>query len=142
MICILLSASEKAYNWELPSKLTDQNEFRKYFQEPLDDNEPRNIRWYAVLNGLEEDHVRRMLVVLEIFMNEVAYVLNNLDINDPQVFSFFKRLSQAVYRLKNSTLGHEEIKPLEGFILEILGGFSMAEGPREYHIVEVMINKI
>lgn len=79
---------------------------------------------------------------MEIFMNEVAYVLNNVDINDPEVFAFFKRLSQAVYQLKNSTLGYDEIKPLESFIWQILGGFSLVDGRRNYDIVKTMINKI
>jgi hypothetical protein len=141
MICIFLSASEKVYDSDLPSKLTDQSEFRKFFLEPLD-NEPRNIKWYSVLNGLKEHHLKDILVVLEIFMNEVAYVLNNVNINDPKVFAFFKRLSQAVYQLKNSNLGYDEIKPLDHFIWEILGGCSIVDGRRDYDVVKIMINKI
>jgi len=140
-ISIFLMACQGFHDSELPRKLSDQSEFVKFFREPIG-SDPRNIRWYTVLNGLKEHHLKSLLVVMEIFMNEVAYVLNNIDINDPEVFAFFKRLSQAVYQLKNSTLGYEEIKPLDSFIWQIFGGFSIIDGRRDYDVVKKMINKI
>lgn len=141
MICIFLGASEKVYDGELPSKLSDQSEFKKFFTTP-DKNDSRNIRWYAVLNGLNEYHLKELLVELEIFMNEVAYVLNNVEINDPNVFSFFKRLSQAVHRLKNSTSEYEDVKQLSRFLWELFAGWNFIDGYREDDIVKVMIEKI
>jgi len=141
IISTLLFACQGTYDVELPLKLSDQSEFVKYFREPISDN-PRDVRWYAVVNGLKEQHLKSLLVSMEVFMNEVAYVLNNVEINDPEVFAFFKRLSQAVYQLKNSTLGYEEIKPIESFIWQILGGFDIIDGQRNYDIVKEMIDKI
>ena len=138
-ICIFLSILELSYNSDLLSKLSDVREFRSYFKEPFCDSQNR---WHGVLNGFDEYHLKDLLVALEIFMNEVAYVLNNTDINDPEVFAFFKRLSHAVYSLKNSTLGYDEIKPLEHFIWELFGGFSLIDGCRDYDVVKKMINKI
>jgi hypothetical protein len=139
-ISVLLTAC-RSYDYELLLRLLDQNEFSKFIQTPIDDN-PHNIKWYAIAQGLNEYHLKDLLVSLEIFMNEVAYVLNNIDINEPEVFAFFKRLSQAVYRLKNSTLSSDEFKPLENFILGILGGYDIIEGRRDYDIVKKMIDKI
>jgi hypothetical protein len=139
-ISVLLTAG-RSYDYELLLKLLDHNEFSKFIQTPIDDN-PHNIKWYAIAQGLNEYHLKDLLVSLEIFMNEVAYVLNNIDINEPEVFAFFKRLSQAVYRLKNSTLGSDEFKPLENFILGILGGYDIIEGRRDYDIVKIMISKM
>ncbi len=141
MICIFLDASEKCYDSRLPSKLSDQSEFKKFFTQP-DNNDSRNIKWHAVLNGLKEYHLKELLVEMEIFMNEVAYVLNNVEINDSNVFSFFKRLSQAVYRLKNSTLDYDDVKQLSGFIWELFAGWSFIDGYHDNDIVNVMINKI
>ena len=140
-ICIFLGASEKVYDGALPSKLSDQTEFRKFFEQP-DKNEPRNIKWYAVLNGLNEYHLKQLLVELEIFMNEVAYVLNNVEINDPDVFSFLKRLSQTVYMYKNSTLEYVEVKRLSGFLWQLFAGWNPIDGYLEDDIVKVMIQKI
>jgi hypothetical protein len=141
MICIFLGASEKFYDSELPSKLSDQSEFKKFFTTP-DKNDSRNIRWYAVLNGLNEYHLKELLVAMEIFMNEVSYVLNNVEINDPNVFSFFKRLSQAVHKMKNSTLEYEDVKQLSGFLWDLFAGWNFIDGYREDDIVKVMIEKI
>ncbi len=139
-IGILLTAC-KSYDYELSLKLLDPNEFSKFIRTPVDDD-PNNHKWYAIESGLDEDHLKGLLVSLEIFMNEVAYVLNNIDINEPEAFAFFKRLSQAVYQLKNSTLGYDEFKPLESFILQILGGYDFATGRRDYDIVKKMIDKM
>lgn len=141
MIGIFLSASQKVYDSELPSKLSDQSEFKKFFTQP-DNDDSRNIEWYAVLNGLNQYHLKELLVELEIFMNEVGYVLNTVEINDPNVFSFFKRLSQAVYRLKHSTLEYDDVKHLSGFLWELFAGWSFIDGYREDDIVKVMIEKI
>jgi len=141
MICIFLGASEKVYDSMLPSKLSNQSEFKKFFTQP-DKNDPRNIKWYDVLNGFNEYHLKDLLTQLEIFMNEVAYVLNNVEINDPDVFSFFKRLSQTVYRFKNSNFEYEEVKQLSRFLWEIFAGWSFIDGYRKDDIVKVMIEKI
>lgn len=138
-IWTFLSILSPSYDPDLIMKLSDVKEFRSYFNKPFCDSQNR---WHAVLNGLKEWHLKDLLVVLEIFMNEVTYVLNNADINDPEVFAFFKRLSHAVYSLKNSTLGYDEIKPLSHFIWELFGGFSLIDGCRDYDVVKKMINKI
>ena len=140
-ISILLGACQSSYDGGLPRKLSEQSEFVKFFQEPVG-SDSRNIRWYNVLNGLKEHHLKELLVVMEIFMNEIAYVLNNVNINEPEAFAFFKRLSQAVYQLKNSTLDCDEIKSLTNFIWEIFAGFSLIDGLRDYDIIKIMINKI
>lgn len=121
------------------SKLSDQNEFRKYFNEPISESQNK---WHAVLNGLNEYLLRELLVELEILLNEVTFVLSNVDIDDQNVYSFFKRLSQAVHRLKKSTLEYEEVKQLSRFLWEMFAGWSFIDGYREDDIVMVMIEKI
>lgn len=140
-ISIFLMACQGHHDSELPRKLSEQSEFVKFFREPVD-NDSRNIKWYTVLNGLDEHHLKDLLVVMEIFMNEIAYVLNNVKINEAEVFAFFKRFSQAVYQLKNSTFEGDEIKSLDNFIWQIFGGFSFVDGQRDYDVVQAMINKI
>jgi len=138
-ISIFLLACNKSYNIDLVSKLSKISEFRCYFKEQVSDSQER---WHAVLNGLEEYHLKELLVELEIFMNEVSYVLNNVEINDPNVFSFFKRLSQIVYKLKNSKLDYEDVKQLSRFYWELFAGWSIIEGYKDEDIVKVMIEKI
>jgi len=138
-ISIFLSILNLGSNPDLPSKLSDVKEFRDYFKKPFCDSQNR---WHGVLNGLCEYHLKDLLVTLEIFRNEVAYVLNNVNINDPEVFAFLKRLSQAVYSLKNSSFKDDEIKEFEHFVWQLFGGFSLAEGCKDHDIIKIMINKI
>lgn len=138
-VAILLSACQQCYESDLPRRLTDQDEFRKYFKEPV--NESQN-RWHVVLNGLSDKLLKDLLVELEILKYEVSYVLNNVNIEDPNVFSFFKRLSQAVHKLKNTTLEYDDEKQLSQFLWELFSGWSFIDGYREDDIVSVMIEKI
>lgn len=137
-IKIFLSASDRGYDSRFPSKLTDQKAFKDYFKKSVN-----GIRkWDVVHNELNDILLKDLLVELEIFMNEVAFILNNVLIDDQNVFSFFKRLSQAVYRLKNSTLGYDDKKRLLGFLWELFAGWSFIDGYRVDDIVKIMIKKI
>lgn len=138
-IAILLSACQSSYDSDLPEKLAEQSEFKKYFKEAVGESQER---WSVVLNGLNEQLLKDLLVELEILMNEVSYVLNNLSIEDSEIFSFFKRLSQAVYKLKNTTMEDDDIKQLSRFLWELFAGWSFVNGYREDDIVGVMIEKI
>ena len=138
-IAILLRACATSYESDLPKTLSDQNKFRDYFKEPVSESQNR---WHSVLNGLDERLLKDLLVELEILMHEVRYVLDNVDIDDPKVFSFFKRLSQAVYKLKNFTLEYDDVKQLSGFLWDIFAGFSIIKGYRENDIIEDMIKSI
>lgn len=138
-IGIFLSILRLSSDHDLTSKLSDVKEFRNYFQEDYCDSQNR---WHGVLNGLDEYYLKDLLVTLEIFRNEVAYVLNNVEINVPEAFAFFKRLSQAVYSLKNSSFKDDEIKEFSHFVWQLFGGFSFAEGYKDHDIVKIMIKKI
>jgi hypothetical protein len=138
-IGILLAACQGSYQADLPEKLSEQSEFRKYFKEPVSDSQER---WHAVLNGLNDRLLTDLLVELEILLNEVTYVLNNVNIENPDVFSFFKRLSQAVYKLKTTTLEYDDVKTLSRFLWEVFAGWNFVDGYREDDIVGVMIEKI
>jgi hypothetical protein len=119
--------------------LVDQNEFRKYFSEYFTEDQNR---WHAVFNGLDEDLLDDLRVELEILLNEATFVLNNVFIADENVFSFFKRLSQSVIKMKSSKMEYMDLKSLTSFLYEIFAGWSMASGYREEDIVKVMIDKI
>jgi len=142
VIRVLLSAGAHAgarYDSDVVSKLSDQEEFSSYFKEPISDTQSR---WDAVLNGLDEYFLAQLLVELEIFLNEVTFVLNNVEMDDREVFSFFKRLSEAVYRLKNCTPDYEDTKQLSHFLWELFAGWSFTTGYTDTDIVKVMIERI
>ena len=134
-----MSKTAKFPTAALKSLLHHPYEFRKYFKEPVRDSQNR---WHVVLNNLNGQLLQDLLVEFEILLNEVTYVLNNANIEDPNVFSFFKRLSQTVYKMKNTTLDYDDVKHLSGFLWELFAGWSFIDGYREDDIVAVMIEDI
>jgi hypothetical protein len=139
VIQILLWVSIGTHEYDLPRELSDFEAFQKFFKENS------NQKWYAALNGLQEnpDKLSDLLVELEIMANEVAYVLNNLDVADDEVHSFFKRLTEHIYKLRSSSLyTYDQVKYLGNFLWEILAQWSFIDGQRENDVVKDMIERI
>lgn len=138
-IQILLWASIGAHDSELPKELCDHQKFREFF----DGNDKEH--WYAALNGLQgnKDRVDELLLELQLFASEVSYVLNSVNIQDPKVHSFFKLLSENIYRLKNSTVySYDQVKYLGNFLWEIHARWSLINGQLEDDIIQEMINAL
>jgi hypothetical protein len=124
-------------------KLCDLDEFKEYFKEKCGNAQ---IRWDKVATELDCNKIflKDILLQLSILRNEVAFILNNTEINDKYVLSFFKLLSQKVYshREKGIKLEYDEKKALLGFLWELFTGWSFVEGYREEDIIKLMIQKI
>ncbi|MGK7344406.1 MAG: hypothetical protein ACNS63_01190 [Candidatus Nitrospinota bacterium M3_3B_026] len=121
--------------------LSFKDEFKKYFSKPANASQGR---WHAVANGLESNNLllKDLSIELEIFKDEINFVLNSVKINDKKVFDLFKRLSQHIYRLKNPTPGTDDLKSLMRFLWELFSGWSWDEGYRKEDIVKIMIQEI
>ena len=135
-IQILLWASIGSHDSELPKELCDHRRFKEFF----DENDKKH--WYAALNGLQgnKDRVDELLLELELFAGEVSYVLNNVNIQDQKVHSFFKRLSENIYRLKNSTVySYDQVKYLGNFLWAIHARWSIIDGQLENDVIQDMI---
>lgn len=138
-IQILLWASIGAHDSQLPKELCDHRRFREFF------DENGKERWYAALNGLQEnkDRIDDLLLELELFAHEVSYVLNNVNIQDPNVHSFFKRLSENIYRLKNSSVySYDQVKYLSSFLWGIHARWSIIDGQREDDAIQDTIDAL
>ena len=142
-IYIFLSVFAKPINPGLVEKLCDLDEFKEYFKEKCGNAQ---IRWDKVATELDCNKIflKDILLQLSILRNEVAFILNNTEINDKYVLSFFKLLSQKVYshREKGIKLEYDEKKALLGFLWELFTGWSFVEGYREEDIIKLMIQKI
>ncbi len=141
VIRILLEAAADSHPIEsdLPKKLTDHLKFNEHFRSN------KNQKWYDALNGLQRNtrYLNDLIVEIEIFANEIAYILNKVDFDEPDVIAFFKRLSQHVYRLKNSSVySDDQVKYFGNFLYGILGRWSFIDGQREDDIVELMIKRL
>jgi len=142
-IYIFLSALRKSINPKLVRKLCDLDEFKKYFKEKCGNAQDR---WDKVGTELDCNKIflKNILVQLGILRNEVAFILNNTEINDKYVLSFFKLLSQNVYsyRVTGINMEYNERNRLLGFLWELFTGWSFSDGYRKEDIVKLMIQKI
>jgi len=142
-IHIFLSALGKSINPKIVQKLCDLDEFKKYFKEKCGNAQ---VRWDKVATELDCNKIflKDILVQLGILRNEVAFILNNTEINNKYVLSFFKLLSQNVYgyRVTGINMEYNERNRLLGFLWELFTGWSKIDGYRREDIVEIMIQKI
>jgi hypothetical protein len=135
----LLWASIGTHDSQLPKELSDHNRFREFF----DANGKKH--WYAALNGLQgnPDRIKNLLLEMELLANEVSYVLNNANITDAKVHSFFKRLCEHIWRLRNDTVySYDQVKYLGGFLWSIHARWSIIEGQLERDVIDDMIHAL
>lgn len=137
-ISIFLSILYPSYESDLPEQLSSSQEFKKYFKENFarDQN-----RWHVVLNGLNENSIKKLLVQFEILSKEVDFFINNIGLIDEEVFAFLKRLKIAIYSLKKTSGDYDEIRMLSSFLWELFAGWSFVSGYRKNDIFEEMLDK-
>jgi hypothetical protein len=138
-IQIMLLVADGTYSAGVPETLMDQDKFRDYFKEKV---APDRDRWDEFQNKLDEHYLRELLTRMGIFRDELAFVLNNTDIPKDEPFEFLKRLSAAIYSMKDVTLGYDESKPLASFLWTVFTGWDWITGYRQEDIIKKMIDAI
>ena len=140
-IYLFLSALGEASNEKLWEKLCDLKEFKKYFKEKYQSHPDK---WNAVWANMDDFLLEELLIQLGLFKDEIHFVLYNTDIYDKRVLSFFKLLSQHVYKfyLRGINLENDTKKELFRFLWELFSGWNFYEGYKNEDIVKIMIDKI
>ena len=88
-IQIMLLVADGAYSGDLREALLEQDRFRAYFEEKV---VPDCDRWHEFQNKLDERSLRELLTRMEMFRDEVAFILNNTDISNDEPFEFLRTL--------------------------------------------------
>ncbi len=140
IIGLLVSASGNMVNANVTDDLKNIEKFREFFKA----QEGGLERWDKVANKLELDDclLKEILIEMEIIMNETEFILNNILIDDDEVFIFLKRLSTNVYRLRYIDRNFNGIKYLMGFLWDVFAGWSFADEYRKNDILDVIISKL
>lgn len=132
-------ASGESQNVQFVEDLAaDHIKFKEYFGS-------RNDRWYAVLNGIQLSELRmhELLLAMKMFSDEIAYVLNNVPIDDPSVHRVFKRLNESIYRLRASEADlYDRVKYVGNFLWGMLARWDFVVGQAEEDIIKKMIARI
>jgi hypothetical protein len=136
----MLLVADGSYSGELPEALLEPDKFRDYFKQLV---KPGTDRWHEFSNKLNENHLQELQISMEIFRDELIFILNNTDIQKDAAFEFLKRLSAAIYSMKPVTVDdHDEVKSLGGFLWDVFAGRDWVEGYRKEDIIKKMIDEI
>jgi hypothetical protein len=138
-ISLILLVADGSYNGALPETLSDQQRFRAYFEEMVTSDEER---WHRFCNRLDEYHQKEIIKRMEILRDEIAFILNNIDIPSDEPLKFLKRLSTAIYLNRDATLGYDDVKRFSGFLWIIFAGWNPVSGYRERDVIQNMIEAI
>lgn len=143
VISLIIGLVEGSYGSDEVEALFDQERFREYFKEPVSSSQSR---WNRFANRLTErpDMLVELLTIFEAFRDEIRFVVETLDIEDPETFEFFKRLSAALHSRKTTTVEYDDIKSLLRFLWELFSGWSFSD-PTPYRkddLVQKMIDAI
>ena len=133
---ILLWCSVGTHDSRLPEELCDHRRFKEFFGS----DDSRN--WYAAMNGLQsnDDRMHELVLEIEVFADEIAYVLNNVNIQNARVHRLFKTLKENIYRLNHSTVyTADQVKYVGHFLWGVLARWSFVDGQREEDIIEETI---
>jgi len=136
-IQIMLLVAAGTYSPDAPEALIEQDAFRDYFREKVATG---GDRWDEFQNKLDEHHLRELLTRMEIFRDELTFVLNNTEIPKDEPFEFLKRLSAAIYSMKDVTLRYDE--SLADLLWSIFAGWDFITGSRKQDIIKKMIDAI
>jgi hypothetical protein len=136
---IMLLVADGTYMAGFPETLMEPEKFKLYFKEKV---RPDRDRWDEFQNKLDEHFLRDLLTRMEIFRDELIFVLNNTDIPKDEPFEFLKRLSVILYSMKHVTLSYDETKPLASFLWDVFAGWDWFKGYRTGDIVQKRIGEI
>ena len=123
----------------MPEELLDQKKFKEYFKAKVTLDQDR---WDRFCNKLDPYYLKELVKRMEIFRDEISFILNNVDIPSDEPFEFLKRLSAAIYSIRDTSLEYNDTKSFARFLWEIFAGFSFATGYRERDIIQEMIDAI
>ncbi|OWU86545.1 hypothetical protein ATO6_07085 [Oceanicola sp. 22II-s10i] len=114
------------------------------FKESFSGGREADEGFYAFENQMSDDtpEFQDIVLNLEILARQIEFVLHNQTIDDQNLFDFFKRLELVLLRLRYSSPGYDESKPLCSFIYQIFSGWSPIDGYLGYDVVDKMIDDI
>ncbi|MFA6312661.1 MAG: hypothetical protein WC681_14360 [Sterolibacterium sp.] len=124
---------------ELIERLKNRHDFKTFFKERVSDSQDR---WHAVLNGLDETKVSDIAHELGLFRREVEYVLSAIDVTDPQVFGFMKRLTRILSVGERWSEEYDHVKALGGFMWSVHTGWDWVHGYTGKDSIADMIDRI
>lgn len=140
-IGMFIGAVEGAYSEEDVEPLFDIKKFKEYFKEQVGEGQ---TRWDVVATKIDNDETFRddLLVEMEILRSEILFVLNNVYIDDENVYSFLKDFSTIIYRNREISYDDREAKALCQMLWQMFSGWSWNKGYSEEDVFQLVLDRI
>ncbi len=135
IIFILLTTCNIPSSKELLGKLTIPSEFRRYFEEKINEDQ---CRWDIFITKFEESH-EAILTEFELLGFHTRYILSNIDHIDEEVFASSCWLNIICYRITKSQKNYDDFKLVSQYMWEIFAGWSATDGWMESDVIQDMI---
>lgn len=120
-------------------RLQNRQVFKDFFKEDVSDSQ---TRWHAVLNGLDATKIEDIVHALKIFRAELEYVLNAVEVSDPQVFGFLGGVARVLRGGERWTEDYDHVKALGGFMWSMHTGWDWVNGYTGRDAIADMIDRI
>lgn len=124
-IATFVGLADGHYSGETVKSLMRAENFKKYFKERTG---PDVDRWDDAANRMNDYSLRQLTVEMEILYNEFQHVMTVTDIQDDELHSFFKHLSEQLYKWRLWQEDYDGVKSAMGFFWQVLAGWSFIEG--------------
>lgn len=102
------------------------SEFRTYFKGASD--KVKGDRWHDVANGMTNIIRKDLTVALTLLRDDVAYVLNVLDIADDKSFELLHSLQRSVSHVLLDSAEGDQDRSLLDLLWRLMAGWSWSEG--------------
>ncbi len=100
--------------------------------------------FYAFRNHMSGDALeyRDILIDLHMLSAEIDFLLHNIEIENEEIFGFFKRLQRYLIRVEKIGPGYDEEKELSSLIWDLYGQFCFIEGNLGYNRIQKAVNEL
>ena len=111
------------------------------FKQAFEGGSESDDGFYAFENQMSDEtpEFRQIVQGLTMLSQQVDFVLHNYNIENQEVFDFFKRLELLLMSLRADGAGYDESKPLSRFIWEVYAGWNSIDGDIGHDPIQKMI---
>jgi hypothetical protein len=136
---VILGVVNESYSTPEIEALLNRESFRQYFAR---DPATKMSKWDDFLNKVQPHNVSDILTYLDHLRNEISFVINNVDIDQDEVFEFMKRIGRVIFSLRDSAADYDSIGPLAGFLWTVFTGWGGPTGYQEPDYIDNMLAAI
>lgn len=137
VIYVFLGIIHGSIDTDLADELMNTQKFREYFKAPSEAS--GQDRRHYIMNNIEEHHLKQLKLESEVLHNELQHAVTTLDIQDTELYTFTRRISESLFRSKSWEIDYDGVEHVLGFYWQLFAGWSFVSG---YHDTDQLEEKI